>query len=257
MTVRADEARAVQARLRIRHWGCPASESLLDGAQASHVTSDRHADLIVMHGRDATQVDQFLEAVQGSAGSRPSVLARSSTTIVLRVRTPDDGVYARIAASGSAVLWPATWRGGVETYHVICSSREQLEVSIASLRQIAEVSIEELTDVEPGTLAVSAPLANFTAGLTSKQLEALTLAMDSGYFAMPRRVTTAQLAARRKLARSTFEEHLRKAVSKIFPRLAALLSAHPGLTEAAKGKRGRLPSRLRVDSRPGSSRGPR
>lgn len=65
-----------------------------------------------------------------------------------------------------------------------------------------------------------------------------------GYYAQPRAATTEELAKGMGVSRTTFEEHLRKAESRVIPRLGALIEAHPGLAEAAKAQRGRRPKRL-------------
>ena len=51
--------------------------------------------------------------------------------------------------------------------------------------------------------------------LTPKQKEAFILARDLGYYNHPRKISVEQIAKRNNLSRSTFQEHLRKAESKI------------------------------------------
>ncbi len=53
--------------------------------------------------------------------------------------------------------------------------------------------------------------------LTSKQKEALDLAMEYGYFNVPRKVDLDVLAKRMKISRQAFSEHLRKAEAKLLP----------------------------------------
>jgi predicted DNA binding protein len=52
-------------------------------------------------------------------------------------------------------------------------------------------------------------------GLTSKKLKALTLAFNSGYYELPRKIYLENLAKEMNIHRRTFEEHLRKAEKKI------------------------------------------
>ncbi len=53
--------------------------------------------------------------------------------------------------------------------------------------------------------------------VTEKQKEALRLAIKSGYYSFPRKMYLEQLAKTMKVSRITFQEHLRKAESKLLP----------------------------------------
>jgi hypothetical protein len=46
-------------------------------------------------------------------------------------------------------------------------------------------------------------------------MAALRLALESGYYEQPRKTSLRELAARTSVARSTYEEHLRKAENKL------------------------------------------
>lgn len=48
-----------------------------------------------------------------------------------------------------------------------------------------------------------------------RQLEALRLAVDNGYYEQPRGTSIEELATQTTVARATFEEHLRKAENKL------------------------------------------
>jgi len=53
--------------------------------------------------------------------------------------------------------------------------------------------------------------------LTKKQKQAFEVAMHNGYYEYPRTVELKQLAKIMKVSYSTYQEHLRKAESKIIP----------------------------------------
>nr|WP_225307842.1 MULTISPECIES: helix-turn-helix domain-containing protein [unclassified Haloarcula] len=48
-----------------------------------------------------------------------------------------------------------------------------------------------------------------------RELAALQLALESGYYEQPRKTSLRELADRTAVARSTYEEHLRKAENKL------------------------------------------
>jgi len=56
--------------------------------------------------------------------------------------------------------------------------------------------------------------------LTSKQKQALDLALKFGYYTIPRKVELDELGKRMKITRQAFSEHLRKAEIKLLPMLA-------------------------------------
>ncbi|MBU7041855.1 MAG: helix-turn-helix domain-containing protein, partial [Theionarchaea archaeon] len=51
--------------------------------------------------------------------------------------------------------------------------------------------------------------------LTPQQLKAVNLAIERGYFEIPKKVNLEELSTQMKLSRTTFLEHLRKAEKKI------------------------------------------
>lgn len=230
---------AVVARLTTRHVGCIVSECLTDGAQAAHVSTDWNADVVVMQARTPEQVKVFLENVRRTQEHPPDIVIEAPLSVVLRLRTPKDGVFAAIMRAGVSVLWPAIWHDGLEKYHVIARDQAELDRAIRELQTAGPVTVEEVSDVEPGTIAVSAPLSHLVSGLTPRQLNAFRIAVEGGYYETPRKESTAALAARMSVTRTTFEEHLRKAERRVFPRVAAVIDAHPGLAESAKGRPGR------------------
>jgi hypothetical protein len=59
--------------------------------------------------------------------------------------------------------------------------------------------------------------------LTQKQVDALLAALDYGYYQVPKRVTAEEVARKRRVPRTTHEEHVRKAESKILRAMAPYL----------------------------------
>ena len=52
-------------------------------------------------------------------------------------------------------------------------------------------------------------------GLTEKQMDALLIAYTNGYYQFPRRADVQAIAAKKRVPRTTFQEHLKKAENKI------------------------------------------
>jgi predicted DNA binding protein len=229
-------ARLLEARLAIRHLGCAVAESLRDGAIATQVSADRDADIIVMSGPTSESVDAFYDALVSTQRRPPEVLQRGPTSIVVRGRNPEWGVVSALAREGATVLWPATWQDGVERYTVVVKSRAALDALLLALAPLGPVEVERATEVEASALSLTIPLAELLAEMTQKQLAALQLAIASGYYDSPRGTTAEALAQRMGIARTTFDEHLRKAEQRALHRLATSLAAHPALVSALRGR---------------------
>ena len=100
---------------------------------------------------------------------------------------------------------------GWEYWEVACIERAELNRLVdAAIKQYHGV----LISIGQETLRNVANLG-FTPELTDKQLEALKLAYKEGYYEYPRNLTILELAKRVRKSYSTFQEHLRKAESKL------------------------------------------
>ena len=229
----------IEAHLVIRHRGCLVSEGLTEGAQAAQISADREADILVMQGEDAAQVEKFLRSVVATQTKPPQIVHRTETSVVVRGRNPEWGIVATIQRAGASILWPAVWRDGLERYTVVVPTRAALDELVRGLEKLGDVKVEKVSEVGAGALSVSVPLADLTSGFTAKQLAAIQLAIAEGYYDTPRRTSAEDLAAKMGVSRSTYEEHLRKAERRALERFADAVSAHDVLARAANKKPGR------------------
>jgi predicted DNA binding protein len=60
-----------------------------------------------------------------------------------------------------------------------------------------------------------APVDRLFEKVTDRQMAALRLALESGYYEQPRKTSIRELADKTAVTRSTYEEHLRKAENKL------------------------------------------
>ncbi len=100
---------------------------------------------------------------------------------------------------------------GWEYWEVACPDRKEIsKITAAAQKQyhgkLYSIKEEKLKGVS--TIAISPHL-------TDKQLEALQIAVREGYYNYPRKLTIPELAKSKKVSYSTFQEHLRKAESKV------------------------------------------
>ncbi len=90
------------------------------------------------------------------------------------------------------------------------------------LEEISKVGKPELLSMQQMKLN-DMYFFHFIPHLTSKQKEALELAIQAGYYAVPRKIELAQLAKGMHITPQAFSEHLRKAEAKLIPSLTKSL----------------------------------
>jgi predicted DNA binding protein len=126
-------------------------------------------------------------------------------------------------------LQPALYRGGWEYYRVISFSERDMRKVFATLEPYCKLEIISRRAMQSGAVK-EIMLVSTTAlfgGLTRKQVQALVFALENGYYHVPKKVTTEEMASKLKLPRTTYEEHLRKAEGKVLRSMAPYLSMSP------------------------------
>jgi predicted DNA binding protein len=134
---------------------------------------------------------------------------------------------------------PVIYYGGWETHKVMGfreSDFKKLFKDLAKLGTAEVVSKRvygEKSMIDTFAVSLSAAFSD----LTAKQADAIATALEFGYYQVPKKTTTGELALKQKVPRTTYEEHLRKAESKILHALSPyviLYARRPtGLQEVA------------------------
>ena len=114
-------------------------------------------------------------------------------------------------------LPPTVYRNGWEHYTVIGFDESDVIALLAELDESREIDVLAKTSIEERHVPHSSLLSvdRLFDGLTARQLEALRIALDAGYYEQPRGASIADLAEVTTVARATYEEHLRKAENKL------------------------------------------
>jgi predicted DNA binding protein len=117
-------------------------------------------------------------------------------------------------------IWPvqpSTYTGGWEHWRVFSRDQEAMRSFVAEVERNGE--IELLSHRARSSLDVvdqfSAVGAQIFAGLTDRQLEVLATALEEGLLDVPARGSMDRAARRIGVSRSTYGEHLRKAVRQL------------------------------------------
>ncbi len=112
---------------------------------------------------------------------------------------------------------PTVLTDGWEHYRLVGFEDGDMRGLLRDLDKIGTVEVLHKKEVPQGVTdeAFLVSLNNLFGQLTSKQLKSLLSALEGGYFEIPKRTTAEEIAKRNGQPRSTFEEHIRKAESKI------------------------------------------
>ncbi len=123
-------------------------------------------------------------------------------------------------------LQPTVYKGGWEHYRIISFSESDLRKVFETLERYCRVEIISRRALPSGgvkeTMLVST--SSLFGGLTKKQAQALVFALENGYYQVPKKMTTEEMASMLRLPRTTYEEHLRKAEGKVLRSMAPYIS---------------------------------
>ena len=231
----------VEARIRVHHRGC-LSEKTHDGSTITQIGAPGHSSIFLVTGADPDELDALLHDLEARL-SGYSLLCRSPLVGMARGGCPPSGVEECIQSYGCSILFPALFSEGREFYRILAPTRERLKQLLERLQEFGAANLEALADVGPEALQVQVDLGDIAGTLTKRQLAVLTTAVEAGYYESPRRTSTENLANAFGLARTTLEEHLRKAEAKVLQRVMGVLGSHPVLALAARSGGGRFPAR--------------
>src|SRR5213593_3243636 len=112
---------------------------------------------------------------------------------------------------------PEVMTDGWEHYRLIGFDEHDLSGMLRRLDQIGKAEVLYKKAIPEGMTDDSfmISLSSLFGQLTEKQLKALVAAVEGGYYEIPKRVTAEELARQHRQPRTTFEEHIRKAESKV------------------------------------------
>ena len=175
---------------------------------------------------------QVLEISSASAPEEHLVEAISDMGTILH-RSHDDGglrivtkaclcsventIVDRFESYNCLYQPPTVHRQGWEEYSLIAFDEDDIRALHDDLAADREIEVVSKTGLEESEIPHSmlTPIDRLFGELTDRQLAALQLALENGYYEQPRNCSVADLAEQTTVARATFEEHLRKAENRL------------------------------------------
>ncbi|UTF52254.1 helix-turn-helix domain-containing protein [Natronosalvus rutilus] len=128
----------------------------------------------------------------------------------------EDSIIERFEEYNCLYQPPTIHRQGWEHYTVIAFDEGDVRALLHDLEVDRDIEVLSKTAITEQQIPHSmlAPVDQLFEDVTERQLAALRLALESGYYEQPRKTSLRELADQTAVARSTFEEHLRKAENK-------------------------------------------
>jgi predicted DNA binding protein len=129
----------------------------------------------------------------------------------------EDSIIERFEAYNCLYQPPTVHRQGWEHYTVIAFDESDVRALLNDLETDREIEVLSKTAITEQQIPHSmlAPVDRLFEDVTERQMAALRLALECGYYEQPRQTSLRDLADQTAVARSTFEEHLRKAENKL------------------------------------------
>ena len=207
-----------QTSFRLRH-ECPyreLSEKFPDLTIREWYLSDCQ---VLEISSDTAPEDEFLAEIDDIG----TILHRSRSDEGLHVVTKaclcpvENTIVDRFESYNCLYQPPTVHRDGWEEYSLIAFDGDDIRALHDDLTADREIEIVSKTGLEESELPHSmlTPIDRLFGELTDRQLAALQLALENGYYNQPRGCSIADLAEQTTVARATFEEHLRKAENKL------------------------------------------
>ena len=153
--------------------------------------------------------------------------------------TTENSVSKNIDMFNLLHVLPVIYERGWEYYRVIAFRHKDLKNLLQRLEEM-NFTVEVLRKVPfDGFIASSLTLTAdaLFSDLTEKQMDALLTAYSHGYYKLPRKTDVKTIASRKRVPRTTFQEHLKKAENKL---VASLIPYIQLFRKASTEKRKRL-----------------
>lgn len=137
---------------------------------------------------------------------------RESATLFVRGSLTEFTPLQTLLYEGFLPLGPTKLEDGRECFDLLLNDREELSKATEVLSEFGPVSVERISnDFSRQVTPSAAEWQELLGSIPPRQRELLTLALEEGYFDIPRQTTLEDLAEEMDITKTTASNHLRKA----------------------------------------------
>lgn len=185
-------------KLIIRQWSLP-----------------KHQVVEFVGGSDSS--GQVLEQIREHENILSSTIMGDGFYAVSTSTPKDTSIQEKFRHHNCVYVPPTVYQYGSKKYSVVGFERQDIHALLQDLKQTRDITVRLKFPMETLSLPSEMPFTAETVfkDLTSRQIEAIQIALENGYYNQPRKATVKELANHTTVARATYEEHLRKAENKI------------------------------------------
>lgn len=137
---------------------------------------------------------------------------RASATLFVRGSLTEFTPLQTLLYEGFLPLGPTVLEDGRECFDLLLDDREELSKATEVLSEFGAVDVERISsDFSRKVTPSAAEWQELLGSIPPRQRELITLALEEGYFDIPRQATLADLAEQMDITKTTASNHLRKA----------------------------------------------
>jgi predicted DNA binding protein len=161
---------------------------------------------------DPKELDSFLDALKNFKTVQSMEVwakAPKRAFLFIKVRSLTSS-YEEVLKKGAMHFDNIRMERGFDVHSIVTTNFKDIKSVLEGLEEIGEVKVTKIGSID------SLEKKDL---LTEKQVGALRTAISYEYYSWPRKATLESLARQCNTSRRAFQEHLRKAESKLFPEL--------------------------------------
>jgi predicted DNA binding protein len=162
-----------------------------------------------VRGPEATA---FVDAIRGDVTIRDELAGDRERVAITDCLAEDYATVDPLVAAPDCVLVPPlTYVEGDRLLRVLALDGDRLAGLFEDLHAEWSVDVVRKESAVDASAAMPGGCNGSLDALTDRQREALSIAVERGYYELPREMTTAEIGAAMGIDRRTAEEHLRRA----------------------------------------------
>lgn len=188
---------------------------------------DTYDILILKKGKDDfSKIKKFIEKNIGKV-EKIYVMGMTAQIVLSECYCFDPPIFSHYPEYHNVDIPPVIYQNGKELTRMIIMTEEIDQFIDKLIDKNPQLNVEIISSIHIKKIELDFPFyisqSEIIKDLTKKQLQALILAFESGYYRIPRDHTIQAIASGQNIHRKTFEEHLRKAENKIMKNIIPTL----------------------------------